>query len=224
MNKAFILFKYPSRGRPERFFKSLDSIVNNIKDTENYHVAVTLDLDDDTMTNPDVVDRIESYPNVSIQWGKSVSKISAVNRSMPDMDWQILVNMSDDMLFVLFGFDECIRIDMAEHFPDYDGLLHYPDQDAKEWLATMYIAGRKWWEFRDKRIYHPSYKSLWCDNEEMLVAQMKGKYKYIGYQINHHLCPAYGHLVRDEMFDRQQKDWEHDETNFNNRKLLNFEL
>ncbi len=67
-------------------------------------------------------------------------------------------------------------------------------------------------------------QSYYGDNEEMLVAQMKGKYKYIGYQINHHLCPAYGHLVRDEMFDRQQKDWEHDETNFNNRKILNFDL
>ena len=30
-----ILFKLPSRGRPERFFKALDSIINNLQDFEN---------------------------------------------------------------------------------------------------------------------------------------------------------------------------------------------
>ena len=46
---SFILFKYPSRGRPERFFASLDSLVNNVKDVDYYHVAITLDDSDATM-------------------------------------------------------------------------------------------------------------------------------------------------------------------------------
>lgn len=220
----FILFKYPSRGRPGRFFKSLDSIVHNIGDVDYYHVSCTLDEDDPTMNNPEVVERIGSYKNVSIEWGLSESKIHAVNRSMPDRPWDILVNMSDDMIFNLYGFDVAIKTDMLAHFPDLDGLLHYPDQDAKQALATMYIAGRKWWEFRDKKIYHPSYKSLWCDNEEMIVAQICGKYFYCGYQINIHLNPAYGHLERDAMFDIQQGHWPEDESNFNARRLRNFDL
>ena len=223
-NPPFKLFKFPSRGRPERFFKSLDSIVNNVSDVDYYHVACTLDSDDLTMNNPEVIKRIEGYKNVSIQWGTSKSKIDAVNSRMPDIPFDILINQSDDMVFTTFGFDAMIGIDMMQHFPDMDGLLHYPDQDAKQALATMYIAGRKWWEFRGKNIYHPSYQSLWCDNEEMLVAQMLGKYKYLGYQINVHLNPAYGHLPKDEKFLHDQSLWNVDEENYKKRKAINFEL
>lgn len=225
MNKPpFKLFKYPSRGRPERFFKSLDSIYENVSDKDYFHVSCTLDLDDPLMCNEGVIGRINEYPNTSIAWGRSDSKIHAVNRDMPDIDWDICFCMSDDMLFTLFGFDVNVGVDMLNWFPNLDGLLHYPDQDAKEYLATMYIAGRKWWEFRDKNIYHPSYKSLWCDNEEQDVAQMFGKYKYCGYQINLHLNPAYQHnnMPRDDMFNRQQSDWNFDEANYNERKKNNF--
>lgn len=222
----FKLFKFPSRGRPERFFNSLDSIYNNISDKNGFHVSCTLDTDDPTMNNGSVISRIMSYPNISIGWGTSISKIDAINRSMPDIDFDILICMSDDMLFTAFGFDVMIGVDMMTYFPDMDGLLHYPDQDAREYLATMYIAGRKWWEFRGKNIYHPSYKSLWCDNEEMEVAKMMNKYKYTGYQINLHLNPAYEHnnMPRDEMFNRQQADWEDDERNYHKRKANNFDL
>jgi len=225
MNKpAKILYKYPSRNRPDRFFEGLDTIIDLSVDKDNYHVACTLDVDDLTMNNNAVINKIESYPNTSIQWGKSKSKIDAVNRSMPDYEFDILVNMSDDMRFNLYGYDQCIRIDMEANFPEYDGLLHYPDQDAKEWLATMYIAGKNWWNQRGKNIYHPSYKSLWCDNEEMLVAQMLKKYKYCGYQINIHLNPAYGHNEKDEMFLTQQGFWGIDEANYTARKARNFDL
>lgn len=226
MEPLKILFKYPCRGRKQRFFDGLDSIVNNISDKDYYHVACTLDTDDPVMNDPEVIEKILSYPNTSIQWGLSNSKIHAVNRNVPDYPFDIIVCFSDDMRYNIYGFDTMIRVDMLNWFPELDGLLHYPDQDAKEFLATMYIAGRKWWEFRGKNIYHPSYKSLWCDNEEMLVAQMMNKYKYCGYQINVHLNPAYAHnnMERDEMFDRQQGDWGVDELNFHNRKAINFEL
>lgn len=209
-NPPFKLFKFPSRGRPDRFFTSLDSIVNNVSDVDYYHVACTLDLDDETMNNPDVIKRIDGYKNVSIQWGESESKIHAVNRSMPDIEWDILINMSDDMRFHTFGFDTMIGVDMMTHFPDMDGLLHYPDQDAKEALATMYIAGKNFYK-NFNFIYDPNFKSLWCDNLIQDVAIHLGKYKYCGYQINTHLNPAYGHLERDKMFDEQQGHWGHDE-------------
>lgn len=225
MSEPFkILFKYPSRGRPQRFFDGLDNLIANIADVDYYHISCTLDDDDETMNNKEVIDKISTYKNTSIGWGKSMSKIDAVNRSIPDYNFDILVNMSDDMRFNLYGFDQCIRVDMNNHFPNFDGLLHYPDQDAKEWLATMYIAGRKWWEFRNKYIYHPSYLSLFCDNEEMDVARMLGKYKYLGYQINLHLNPAYGHLERDNMFNEQQWHWNIDEENYKKRKQTFFGL
>lgn len=225
MSEPFkILIKYPSRNRPERFFDGLDNIHQFAVDKDYFHISCTLDEDDETMSNNSVVARVNEYPNTSIEWGKSKSKIDAVNRSIPDYPFDILVCFSDDMRFNILGFDQMIRVDMNAHFPNFDGLLHYPDQDAKEYLATMYVAGKNWWEFRNKNIYHPTYKSLWCDNEEQLVAQMCGKYKYLGYQINVHLNPAYGHLERDTMFNEQQSHWNDDEKNFNERKKRNFDL
>jgi len=217
-NPFRILYKYPSRNRPDRFFQGLDTITNLSADKEWYHVACTLDLDDSTMNNESVIKRIESYPNTSIQWGISKSKIHAVNRDMPDYPFDILINFSDDMRFNLYGYDQCVRVDMNAHFPNFEGLLHYPDQDAKEYLATMYIAGRKFYDTFGF-IYDPEFKSLWCDNLVQSIAQHMGRYKYCGYQINTHLNPAYGHLEKDEMFLEQQGHWGHDELVY--RRIIN---
>jgi len=214
MSEPFkILFKYPSRGRPERFFTSLDSIVNNVVDKAYYHVACTLDVDDPKMNNGDVTRRLYDYENVSIQWGKSKSKIDAINRSMPDYDFDIICCMSDDMIYNIYGFDQMIRVDMNAHFPNFDGLLHYPDQDAKEYLATMYIAGKNFYN-KFGFIYDPAFKSLWCDNLVMKVAQAMGKYKYCGYQINAHFNPAYGYMEKDALFLEQQAHWGEDELTY----------
>lgn len=222
-NPPKILFKYPSRNRPQRFFQSLDSLYNNLDDPDNFLISCTLDEDDLTMANDIVVERIKQYKNTQIEWGLSKSKVDAVNRSMPNYDWDICIVHSDDMVFNIYGFDTMIRVDAMTHFIDSDFLLHYPDQDAKEYLATMYIGGRKFYE-RFGYIYHPSYKSLWCDNEIMTIAQMLGKYKYLGYQINVHLNAAYGHMERDALFDEQQGHWNDDEINFYERKARNFDL
>lgn len=223
-NPPFKLFKYPSRGRPDNFFKSLDSIYNNVSDKDYFHVSCTLDSDDETMNNEAVIEKINSYFNISIEWGLSESKIHAINRSMPkNLDWDVIFCMSDDMVFNIFGFDVMVGIDMMNHFPEGDGILHYPDQDARQALATMYIAGKKYYDTFGY-IYHPSYKSVWCDNEAQDVAKALNKYFYCGYQINLHMNPAYGHRERDEMFNRQQGDWPHDEANYLKRKANNFDL
>lgn len=209
-NPPFKLFIYPSRGRPDRFFKSLDSLVDNISDKDYYYISCNLDLDDDTMNNEEVKSKIAKYENVSVEWGYSKSKIDAVNRSLPDIKWDILFVHSDDMIFTQFGFDTMVGVDMMNWFPNMDGLLHYPDQDAKEHLATMVIMGRNFFN-KFNFIYDPRFKSLWCDNLLQAVAIYLDKYKYCGYQINLHLCPAYGYLEKDALFLEQQGHWDHDQ-------------
>lgn len=191
---------------------------------DNYHISATLDTDDPSMNNPEVIARISEFQNISIAWGLSESKIHAINRDFPDYYFSILICMSDDMRFTSWGFDDIIRQDMEREFPNFDGLLHYPDSDAKEILAVLYVAGRRWWERRGKRIYHHSYKSLWCDNEEMSVSILLNKYKLCGSGIVDHVCPGWGRAPKDEMYLRQEKDWGIDETNFNFRKSINFEI
>lgn len=216
-----ILVKYPSRGRPERFFKSLDTVVNNAADPDNYLIAITLDDDDEKMNNSDVIERINSYKNVQISWGRSESKIHAINRDMPRYG-DIIVNMADDMEFRYYGWDMVIR----EHLMDnLDMLLHLPDNDAGAVLATMYIAGRPFYE-RQGYIYNPIYKSLHCDNEIQAIAQKTGRYKFVNFTgVVHHLNMAYGHQPKDEMFIRQQEiGWSEDFETFNRRQAENFGL
>ena len=219
-----ILFKLPSRGRPERFFKALDSITNNLQDFENYHVSCTLDYDDETMHNYDVIARIETYKNISVEWGLSNSKIHAVNRDIPDIEWDIICVGSDDIYFNLFGFDAAIRTEMMANFPDGDGYLHFNEKDSGSALCVMTCCDKKYYD-RFGYIYHISYEALFCDNEQMAVAQQLGRYVYIPYSIMEHANPAYGYIPKDEMFERQQAvGWTKDMATFNERKAKNFDL
>src|SRR5574343_650784 len=104
----FILFKFASRSRPDRFFKTLDSIYSNMVRDE-FHVSCTLDTDDQAMNNEEIKSKIEKYQNISVEWGLSKSKIDAINRSMPNVEWDVLVNISDDMRICFYGFDEVLR-------------------------------------------------------------------------------------------------------------------
>lgn len=216
-----ILFKYPSRGRRERFFEGLDSIVNNVRDTENYQVLCSFDVDDSVMATKDL---LADYPKAKAYYGRSKSKVDAINRDIEYAeDWDIIICMSDDMRFTFYGFDDLIRIHFQEH--GLDTLCHIPDQDAKSFLATMYIAGREYYN-RFGFIYNPEYLSLHCDNEVQDIAMYLGKYRYMDCPgIIKHLNPAYGHLPKDEMFIEQQEiGWTIDQKTYERRKAKNFDL
>lgn len=222
MNQSLkILFKYPSRGRKERFLQGMDSIVNHLRDKENYQILVSADLDDPEMM---YLDKQISYPNTLIVYGKSNSKVEAINRDMDFADdWDIIVVMSDDMRFSFSGFDDVIRAEFSDG--NLDKLIHIPDQDAKEHLATVYIAGKTYFD-RFGFVYNPEYKSLFCDNEVQDIAKTLGKYVFVNCPgLVMHLNPAYGHLPKDELFIYQQEiGWTVDQETYNKRKARNFDL
>ena len=223
-----ILFKYPCRGREAMFFESLDSLNNNIRDRNNYLISLTLDTDDEILNHPEVIQRISKYPNTQIEWGLSESKIHAINRSFPDYDFDVIVCWSNDMFATFYGFDDVFRAEILNKFGNdgMDGLAHFPEEDAKHWLNVLYVATRKYFD-RFGYIYHPSYKSLWADNESMEVAKLLGKYHYFGtpglFVHKNAAYTKYG-LPRDQMFEEQQSLWPVDEKNYHDRKVRNFDL
>lgn len=223
-----ILFKFPCRYRKDMFFKSLDSLNNNIRDRNNYLISLTLDEDDEILNTEEVKERLKKYENVSIEWGLSGSKIAAINRSLPDYNFDLIVCWSQDMFAEMFGFDDIIRQECYNinnnHGDDF--LYHLPEPDSRELLNVLYIATRKYFD-RFGYIYHPSYLSLWSDNETMCVAKMLGKYHYSGTMgLYSHKNPAYHqyNLERDELFNQQQALWSVDEANFHERRKRNFDL
>jgi len=210
-----ILIKYPSRNRKEKFYDTLNkmkAMANNLND-----IIFHFTIDDD---------EVQMY-FVETLGGNSNNKIHAVNRDVPESDWDILVVMSDDMVCVTHGWDDIIRQDMNENFPDTDGVLHYNDGNQKANVMTMSIIGRKYYN-RDGYIYNPEYQSLWCDVEATEVAHMRGKYKYMGDDTilfaHHH--PAWGFCLHDEQYRKTESPyyWQRDRQVIENNRAKNYGL
>ena len=212
-----ILYKLASRSRPAKLLAALNNITTMARH-DNYEIQVTADIDDSSMVA--IKDRIEWFPNTFVTYGVSGSKIIAINRDMGFyQDWDILINMSDDMEFIRHGFD-------LEIIKDYkattgDVLMHYPDQKAWFAMITMAIMDRKYYE-RDGYIYNPVYKSLFCDNEQMEVAKMRGRYKYIKKRLFNHNNPMHGLAEKDALHLITLGDFKEDKTTFERRKLEKF--
>ena len=227
-----ILVKFPSRSRPDRFFRSLDSLYQLCYNPADMYVLVAADVDDESMMNSFVYTKVvNEYKNIKIAYGKSDSKIHAINRHINELpefwpeaaDWDVILVLSDDIRMTMPNWDEIIRMEMQVSFPHGDAYLHFQEKDTKKLLNVMEIMDRTYYE-RFGFIYHPSYLSLWCDNEKTELAKMLGRYKYIDNEIFVHENPVYGYQPRDEMFDRQQDLWGVDELNYSKRKALKFEI
>ncbi len=179
-------------------------------------------MDDDDITRSFVTEFIANemteylvLPNID----KSLGKIGSINRGVvPELDWDILVNVSDDTVFIKPGFDNIIR----EQFNDFNGVLHTPDGNRKD-LMTMSIIHKDYYAL-DGYIYHPSYKNLFCDDEAQEVAKIRGKYKYLDVQLMEHRHWAYGKGKRDNQYDTQNQTFGEDKENFERRKAINFGL
>lgn len=175
-----LLIKYPSRARYDLFFQTLDNIFSTAQ--TDFKILISLDEDDENMNIESVKQRIESYGDrVIVRWGKSLSKIDAVNRDMVealDWEWDWLVLMSDDMKFKVEGWDKKMMEEVEKRFPNStDWFGHFNDGFCGHRLATMSVMGREYYE-RFYYIYPPCYKSIQCDGEVMFVAMMLQRYFY----------------------------------------------
>lgn len=196
MDDYKLLVKFPTRGRPDKFFTVLDRYYYGAKRKDLTSFLVTCDLDDASMNNDAVRQKLQGYKNLAVIYGNSKSKIEAVNADMihaPEYD--IILLASDDMVPEEKGYDEIIRQKMTDLHPDTDGVLWFFDGYRRD-FNTLCILGKKYFE-RFGYIYHPSYKSFWCDNEFTDVANQLGKQTFIDKVIIRHIHPDW--IQRDEV-------------------------
>lgn len=215
-----ILYKYASKSRPHKLFASLDNM-HHMMQHNDFEIQITADIDDESMTPVEVRDRITSYRNTFITYGTSTSKVDAINRDMALFnDWDILVNMSDDMEFIQPSFDILILRDYHT-LPGGDVFMHYPDQAAGAALSTMSIMDRKYYD-RFGYIYNPEYKSLFCDNEAQEVAKLLGRYKFFKQRLFNHNHPAWGLAPMDALMVHTESFHAEDKATYERRKAVNF--
>ena len=223
MSTPRILFKLTTRSRPIEARDAINNIIDNCHN-DNYKIVVTLDVNDQSMLG-------FTFPHskVILHWGTSNNKIHAVNRSVGLLaEWDILVATSDDMRFMVPGFDNIIREDFLRPEGHYENIvldlnkfLHYNDSFQKSNVCTLSIMGRDYYN-RDGYIYHHSYESLWSDVEATEVAKERGCYKYMGDDkiIFKHFHPAWGLGRMDAQYNAQNSvpQSEKDKQNYLNRK------
>ena len=214
-----ILYKLTTRSRPELAKRAIQSVIDNSV-SDDFRIWVTLDEDD--KSNYTILNGIaKTYVFTKKETN---SKISSINRDLDfisDMRWEILVNLSDDQVFVKKGFDEDIRNAFADNL---DQFIHFPDGNRKD-LCTMSVIGRDYFN-RDGYIYYPEYITECCDDEAQEVAKLRGCYKFVDIEIFNHLHPAYNKAEWDRNYadnltlDKQS----HDRDLLAKRRAINFGL
>lgn len=223
-----ILLKCPTRSRPQRVLKTLGTYVRLAARPDLLGVAVSCDVDDPTMSNPDELRRVLSQCAWSrIFYGHNRTKIEACNANIHEVDWEwdIIVLVSDDMVPQIRGYDDIIRTQMATRFPNRNGLLWFDDGCQGDRLNTLCIYGRTFYDQRGN-LYDPVYKSLFCDTE--LTDHCRGKYAeqclYIPYCIIRHEHPGAGYSqYMDALYDRNQKYWNEDMYTYISRKTYAYD-
>jgi len=217
-----ILFNFASRSRPALFRRGVESIINNA--TGQYQICAIVDANDTRLKD-------YNFEGCSIvDNGLSANKVDAINRAhlhILNSGCDIIVNMSDDMVFTQKGFDEIIKKEFQKEcfevgYNALDLCLHLPDGNRSD-LITMAILGIDYYK-RFNYIYHPEYKSLYCDNEMTEVAKLLGKYKFVNENLFVHLHPAYGKAPFDMQYQHTESFNFMDKNTFEKRKQNKFYL
>lgn len=195
-----LLYKFASRSRPQKLFNCLDNI-QSLARHNDYLILCSFDKDDETMGTTEVIAKLATYKKVLPIWGDSKTKVEAINADInfAPTDWDILLNHSDDMVFTKEGFD----LDVIEAFNGFDGLVHFPDQKAKEMLITYAMMSRGYY-LRHGHIYHPAFESVYCDNYQQYVAKMTNSYKYVNKEILLHAHHAWGYGEADDLLRKTE--------------------
>lgn len=182
-----LLIKFPTRGRPDKFFTVLEKY-RSMSRSGRVRFVVSCDTDDSTMNNEEVRSKFSSYDNVEVHYGNSKTKIQAVNADMQNQDFDICLLASDDMIPQCDGYDVKIIDQMKQNYPDMDGVIWFSDGYQKEKLNTLVVLGKRYYD-RFGYLYHPDYVSFYSDNEFMQVAFMLGKQTYVDDVIIKHEHP-----------------------------------
>jgi hypothetical protein len=218
-----ILYNFATRSRPTKFFRCVENI-HSFSTSDNFLIVVKADFNDPSMNNPVVKKNVEKFTNVKFEWGLSNNKVHAINRDIPPDGWDIIVNMSDDVRFTVKGFDDIIREDCEP-----DMFLHYPEpfadsqcrNQSKPPISVVSIMDKIYFD-RFGYIYHPTYISLWGDEEATEVARRLKRHKRLAHEIYSHDHPQAGKSVMDQQYRKTESFYLTDQKTFNRRMNRGF--
>lgn len=221
-----ILLKVPTRSRPAQVLKTLEAYMRLANHPEHMGVAISCDQDDTTMNKDIIRSEIKQILRKTewhrVYYSANQTKIQACNANMNEIDyaWDIVVLVSDDMIPQVKGYDDTIRNYMLASYPETNGILWFNDGCQGSKLNTLTIFGRTMYDSFGY-LYHPSYKSLFCDTEltDLCRTTLKARTTYIPYCIIRHEHPGTGFAEKmDELYAKNQRYWTEDMYTYISRK------
>jgi hypothetical protein len=227
-----ILLKCPTRSRPHKIISTLSAYMKLVNHPEQLGVAISCDENDETMSRNLVHEELHRLLSKTawhrIFTSQNTSKIEACNANMNEIDWEwdIVVLVSDDMLPQMKGYDDVIRNHMMARHPDTNGILWFNDGYQGDKLNTLTIMGRKMYDHFGY-LYHPEYKSLFCDTEftDLCTGDLKDKCTYVNSCIIRHEHPGTGYAQNmDALYQHNQRFWNEDMYTYIRRKKYSYDI
>lgn len=228
-----ILLKCPTRSRPQKVIGTLQKYLTLANQKHLIGVAVSCDSDDASMLRASTQSEIQAVLSQAawhrLFFSPNKTKIQACNANMDDIDypWDIVVLVSDDMIPQVRGWDDVIRNHMTAYFPDTNGLLWFNDGCQGDKLNTLCVYGREMYRHLG-HMYHPEYKSLFCDTEltdRCKTGDLVTRCRYIPYCIIRHEHPGAGYTQNmDTLYAKNQVFWNEDMYTYIRRKSYPYDI
>lgn len=223
--KRKLIYKFPSRNRPDKFKKVLEKSIKYLSGKNDVRFVITLDNDDETMNNDAMREWMDSLGvDLIYHYGDSKSKIEACNANLEGEEGDIIILVSDDMIPCFEGWDEIIVQGFEQLYPDMVGAIKFFDglRPKEDILMTLPVLG---WGLYEKfgYIYHPDYTSLYCDNEMTMVCHSLNKLAISPLCLFRH---EWTHKPFDDLHARNENKqmYEVDGKVFEERKKRNFDI
>jgi hypothetical protein len=218
-----LLIKYPTRSRPDLFKTILSEYVNKLSGALKVKFVISMDSNDESCNNNPMryfLENMKSKVDLEYHYGTSKNKIDACNRDVPVEGWKVCLLVSDDMTPRVHGYDKVIMDDMNKYFPDLDGALNYNcGGHAYPKVMVLSIVGNTYYK-RFNYIYHPEYTSLFCDEEQTVVARKLNKIV----DINRKIITHDWNDIKDNLRKHTEKYYQADKVVFQARQVKGFPI
>jgi hypothetical protein len=217
---------HPSRGRPEKSFKNAMSWIYSAGC--DFQLIVSIDSSD-----PYKDEYLSLYHGVIRQENAifndevfvltindNNSVVEATNRAAMIADGEILVYLSDDFKCP----DNWGQLILKEFENENRPLLIKVDDCLQKFdvaVLTIPIMSRSLYE-RLGYFWHPSYKSMFVDEDLYWTTQKIGALKYCKHLKFPHEHPANGKASDDETYRRSALNWNQGKAMFAHRKMQGF--
>jgi hypothetical protein len=168
---------HPSLGRPDKAVETAEIWLSSAK--RGYDIQYIVSLNSTDVARSQYITKFSAIPRVTIVTSDATNMVAASNVAAKEATGEIMILVSDDM-FPMWHWDELL---MAELDPEQAQVLQVHDGIRSD-IVTLPIMTRAAYK-KLGYMYHPSYLSMYADNDLAETAKVHGMYKVSQLQFDH---------------------------------------